>query len=196
MDAINAHLSLNGLEAELGIVPHTGLCRPLQQVVDAGIAASVIEVLTVESVFHHAALQVEHLDVPVLSSVAGIGFFADNGCIVVAIVSIAQHQFGLCHGAYAVSEVVVKAGGSCLADAEVCRLVALCLALCDECNAAIVLQACCHVGAVGGYEYHILSHGLGFPQLGFVRTVVLAGLHASLAGGAECQVAERIDETP
>ena len=150
--------------------------------------------MRIEGVFHHAAVEVEHLHAPVLAAVQFVGLFAHDARVVLARVTVAQDEFGLCHGADAVGEVHVEARLFGAYHFEVGVFVALGLRLREE-HECRAFSGHGHVGTVGGHEQERLAGRFGFPELGLVRTVVLAGLHG-VRLGAYGEVAEGVDEAP
>ena len=192
--AVGGGLAADRLEGEACIVPHALLRRPLQQVVDGGVAAAVVEVLGVKGIFNHAAGEREHLDVPVLSAVHHVGLFAYNAGVVLTRVAVAQHQRGLGHRTDAVGERHVEARPLGPLDAEVCRAVAACL-LHGQQHQFVAHAGCSHGGTVGGHEQQGVAVGHCVPQLSLVRTVVLA-CFKGVAGGAQCQVLAGVDDAP
>ena len=175
---INARLPGYRLEEELGVVPHACCCRPLQQIVNRGIAAAVVEVLSVKGVFYHAAVEVGHLDVPILPAVFLIGLLANDFGVVLARVAVAEHHAGLPYAADLVGQGIIEARGCRLLHEEARRLVGFGFILWQEHEArAAFVHAGCHVGAVGRHEEHAAFNGFGFPKLRLVGTVVLARGH-------------------
>ena len=193
-DDVSVGLSCHRLEAELCIVPHAFGGRPLQQPVDAGIVAAVVKVLSVKGVLHHAAVKVEHLDAPILAAVFPVYGFGHNAGIVLARVAVAQHAVGLFHRTDAIGQRHIEACPAGLHHLEVGQLVGSGLSLGQQHN-LVALGCRSHIRAVGRHEQHAVGHGLCLPELGFVRTVVLAGLHR-VGLSAHSQVAEGVDETP
>ena len=94
---VSAYMTIHRLKLKLGIIPHTILSRPLQQIVNGSIAAAVVEVLRVESIAYNTAIEVEHLDIPILTAVAFISFFAYDVGIVLARIAITEHTVGILH---------------------------------------------------------------------------------------------------
>ena len=177
-DEVNAFLSSNGLEAKLGIVPYAFFCWPLQEVLDGGVAAAVVEVLVVEGVGNDAAVEVEHADVPILATVERIGLLADDGGTVFAGVAITQNEFRMGNRADAVGQRHVKSRLGGFADIEMGRLVGLRLLLGDERHTAVAGNGGGYLWTIGGNEDdEAFANALCFPELGFVRTVVLARCH-------------------
>ena len=183
-------------EAELRVVPHSLLCGPLQQIVDGGIITAVVEMLRVESVLHHTAVQVEHLDRPILSAVVRIGRLAHDSGIVLARVAVAQHQIGMGCRADAVGQRHVETGFCRCGDAEPRGLVDGRLRFRRQPYAAVRPHHGRHLGAVGRDKQDgTVGCGLQLPQLRLVRAVVLPLLH-TVALGADGPVAEGVDDAP
>ena len=175
---VNARLPCYRFEEKLCVVPHAGRSRPLQQIVNRGIAAAVVEVLSVKGVFYHAAVEVGHLDVPILPAVFHVGLLANDFGVVLARVAVAEHHAGLPHAAYLVGQGIVEARGCRLLHEEARRLVGFGFILWQEHEVhAAFVHAGCHVGTVGRHEKHAAFNGFGFPKLRLVGTVVLARGH-------------------
>ena len=96
------------MELPTGIVPHTFLCSPLNELLDTHVVATIVEVLCVERTTHHALLQVEHLNAPILTAVHLVHCLTHDARIIFAAIAVAEYEFGMCHTANAVRQVVVK----------------------------------------------------------------------------------------
>ena len=81
---VRVGMSLHRFEVEACIVPLSHGGGPLQQVVDAGVVAAIVEVLSVESILYGKGEQVDGLDVPVLPTVVRVDGFGHDAGIVFA----------------------------------------------------------------------------------------------------------------
>ena len=191
---VSAGLALYGFKAELCIVPHTILCRPLQQVVYRGIAATIVKVLGVKGICHHTAVEVEHLDVPVLSAVVLVGSLAHYVGIVFTRVAIAEHHVGVLHRTYAIGQFGIKTSACGFGQTELGGLVACRLGFVYQHKLA-ALHSRSLARIVGGHQIVMAAVGHHAPQLGLVRTVILTSLH-TVAVVAHSLVVEGIDNAP
>ncbi|EJW91725.1 hypothetical protein EVA_20165 [gut metagenome] len=190
-DLIDVRLVFYRNKVELRIVPYASGSRPLQQVFDLRVVAAIVEILTIESIFHSEGEEVNGLDVPILSAVIRIELFADNGCIVFARVTIAQYRLRLLCRTDEVGQVVVESGSCGRTNCKMRFLVLESLFLFDQYDFSLVGNASGKIGMVGRNEQIALNE----PELRFVRTIVLAQLN-KVALGAKRQVAHRVDDSP
>ena len=187
----------NGLELPTGIVPHTFLRCPLNELLDAHVVATVVEVLRIERTTHHALLQVEHLNAPILTAVHLIHRLTHDARIVFAAIAVTKHEFGIRHTANEVRQVVVKTRNHRGLDAKHRLAVALCLCLVGKGELAVIAQDHCLCRLVTGNEVNeTVGSRFCAPQLEFVRTVVLTHLHATIVCAAHSKVAEGVNNAP
>ena len=83
------------LEAETGVVPHSRLSRPLQQIVYGRVTTTIIKVLCIEGSFYSTLGEVNHGHSPVLSAVGRIVLLRYDASIVLTAIAITERQFAL-----------------------------------------------------------------------------------------------------
>ena len=186
----------HGHNGQLRIAGMVHLRRPLQQVVDRGIVAAVVEVLGEISIAHHAPVEVEHLHVPILTAAERILRFGHDVCAVLGQFAIAQHIAGLTDKAQAVGLRIVEAGDFCRVGAKSRMLVTPCGSKIFEHGFARGVQTQAHRAASCRHE-EVASARQRFdaPHLVLVRTVDFAGFNA-VAGETQRALREGIDDAP
>ena len=172
------------------------LRRPLQQVVDRGIVAAVVEVLGEIGIAHHAPVEIEHLHVPILTAAERILRFGHDVCAVLGQFAVAQHIAGTTDKAQAVGLRIVEAGDIGRFGAKGRMLVTPCGSKIFEHGLACGVQTQAHCAASCRHE-EIASARRRFdaPHLVFVRTVDFAGFNA-VAGETQRALREGIDDAP
>ena len=184
-------------EAETGIVPHTYSGCPLKQVVDSGVATTIVEVLCIEGTFYGTLGEVNHGHRPVLSTVGSVIGFSHNAGIVLTAITITEREFCVPEGVDAVGSIGIEAILSRLVDTE-CRCI-LCAGFGhrNERERTICLAAHGYLGTVGRHEHYGTTHlalkGLYLPQLSLVRTVVLTYPHL-IAIGTKRLIGKGVDD--
>ena len=185
------------MELPARIVPNTFLRCPLNELLDTHVVAAIVEVLRIERTTHHALLQVEHLNVPILAAVHLIHRLTHDARIVFAAIAVTKHEFGIRHTANEVRQVVVKTRNHRGLDVKHRLAVALCLCLVGKGELTVIAQDHCLCRLVTGNEVNeTVGSRFCAPQLEFVRTVVLTHLHATIVRAAHCKVAEGVNDTP
>ena len=172
------------------------LRRPLQQVVDRGVVAAVIEVLGEIGIAHHAPVEIEHLHVPILAAAERILRFGHNVRAVLGQFAVAQHIAGTTDKAQAVGLRIVEAGDIGRFGAKGRMLVAPRRSKIFEHGFARGVQTQAHRAACCRHEEVASArHRFDAPHLVFVRTVDFAGFNA-VAGETQRALREGIDDAP
>ena len=161
-------MSLDGDEYELGIVPYSLLGRPLEQVVDRGVRAAVVKVLLVEGTAHDAAVDVQHLDLPILATVRRVRGFGPDARVVASVVAIAQHEALGAERLDAVGGIDVEASHRARFEKELGGAVSAGLGLVDELDRAVGFHAGSQRRTVGRHEQAGLARRFDEPELRLV----------------------------
>ena len=146
------------LEAETGVVPHSRLSRPLQQIVYGRVTTTIIKVLCIEGPFYSTLGEINHGYCPVLTAIGRIVLLGHDAGVVLTAIAITERQFALAERMDTIGSVCIETIYYRFSNAK-SRCI-LCAGLCyrneRECTIALTIHG--YLRSVGRNEENGFTH--------------------------------------
>ena len=191
---VSTFLFRNRQDGKLRISGISQRSRPLQQVVNRSIVAPIVKMLHKISIFHHAAVEIEHFHRPVLTAMRRVLRFCQDGTTIFSHFSVTQHKTWFVEKTQTISLLIVKPRNICRNSAKL-RLFFFQTRQINEVKVSTFVQTDSFVATCCGHKHHTRRRLFDAPQLILVRTIDFSGFH-SVTIVAQSLLGKRIKDAP
>ena len=191
---VSTFLFRNRQDGKLRISGISQRSRPLQQVVYRSIVAPIVKMLHKISIFHHAAIEIEHFHRPVLTAMRRVLRFCQDGATIFSHFSVTQHKTWFVEKTQTIRLLIVKSRNTCRNSAEL-RLFAFQTSQINELKVSTFVQTDCFVATCCWHKHHTRRRLFDAPQLILIRTIDFSGFH-SVTIVAQSLLSKRIKDAP